>query len=118
MKAIKYLTTVSLLALAVGCSTSSVFRPWKMEQVQQGMAREQVVALLGAPESTTQEEEGVELLHYSFSRHINTPFEEEAMMGSAPTQTLEARRTEKQLDPDQYVVRLENGKVLSCYKKE
>ena len=89
MRAIHILTLAALLAVA-GCATAS-----KMNQLSIGMAKQEVISVMGSPASTASPGSGVELLRYRLS-----PTDDHAFHGIT----------------EEYFVRLANGKVDSYGK--
>lgn len=115
MKSLNYLTYTVVLILLAGCATT--FRPWKLSEVEEGMSRNQVVEILGAPDSV--ETNGTaEYLLYSYSEDYNPP----ASSGSAGTTMLDADREIKDMQIKQslkeykYSVKMVDG-VVQNYKE-
>lgn len=65
MKTIVAATVVSLLI--AGCATT--FKPWQLSEVEEGMNKEQVISILGEPNSSTNKD-GAEYLYYSYMEDL------------------------------------------------
>jgi hypothetical protein len=113
MKWIAHSGVIATLLLFTGCATT--FRPWLLSEIQPGMSKDQVVAVLGEPDFIEQQEDMV-LLHYTYSedfnlRPANNPF---AFEDINPTLRQDAFR--RSMVVYEYVVRMVDGKVLD-YKE-
>lgn len=111
MKTIKTIlaATVASLLLA-GCATS--FKPWQLSDVKEGMDKEQIIKILGVPDSTVNTN-NAEYLFYSYT--------EEMSPASAPLDTQDAidRRAEelsRTLTESKFQVVLVDGKMIN-YKE-
>lgn len=72
MKTKTYLAGLAALTLVAGCSTTPSFRPWKMEDVNAGMNRQEVIQLLGTPDAV-ELSDNKELLKYSYANDLHAP---------------------------------------------
>ncbi|HEY5653281.1 MAG TPA: hypothetical protein VIR63_02800 [Pontiella sp.] len=99
------------LAFLAGCATT--FQPWSLSKVEEGMERDQVVQLLGIPESSFVTN-GIERLLYTYRED---PISADDPLLDASTQfKTAAKRFDETLKEYRYVVILNNGKV-SGYKE-
>jgi hypothetical protein len=108
MKPMKYTALAMMLVLLAGCATT--FRPWKLSDIDEGMSREQVVQVLGEPDSV-ETENGAELLHYSYSENYNPPLAADTVQGRNASRGLEDKRIKQGLKEHRYTVKLVDGKV-------
>lgn len=114
---IKYTTLLVVLAFLAGCATT--FKPWKLSEVQEGMDRDQVVHLLGEPDSVTAIN-GEEHLCYSYRENYNPSMAaDSAYEYSAARENdwdAHQKKMEKSFKENQFIVILLDGKVLN-YKE-
>lgn len=111
MKIKRLLPTAVVVSLLMGCATT--FKPWKLSDVQEGMDRDQVVKILGAPDHSV-EKDGAEYLYYSYREEL----------APAPDVSLETaegidRRVEefnRTLEDVKYEVVIVEGKLVN-YKE-
>lgn len=54
---------IALTLLVAGCATT--FKPWQLSEIHEGMDRQQVVKILGEPDSVVSED-GAEYLYYTY----------------------------------------------------
>ena len=113
MKLIKYIPFLAFVSLLIGCATT--FRPWKLSEVKEGMTRGAVVEILGEPDSTDTED-GMELLYYSYSEGFNAASADNEIRFNETTDLLKEKALEDGLKEYHYVVKLTDGKVLD-YKE-
>ncbi len=109
----RYLLPLVAVLLVSGCSTT--FRPWNLSEVQEGMDREQVVAILGNPDFT-EIKDGTEQLHYLYQEDYNpssTPVPFADQNSESAYRELNNENAFKQYE---YVVILADGKVIN-YKE-
>ena len=106
MKAIKYISFVGACVLLVGCATT--FRPWKLSEVQEGMERSQVVAILGEPDRV-ETKNGEEFLYYSYSENYSTPPSDNSLQAYVDDREPRSQPIREYI----YSVTLVEGKVLS-----
>jgi outer membrane protein assembly factor BamE (lipoprotein component of BamABCDE complex) len=111
MKTIRTVLAVTVASLLVaGCATT--FKPWKLSEIQDGMDRDQVVKVLGAPDYT-ENKDGTEYLYYSFTEEPAPPSSASNDPAAMDRRAKELSRT---LDKQKYEVVLLDGKVTS-YKE-
>lgn len=113
MKTMRYFLACVVILLVAGCSTT--FRPWSLSEIKEGMDRDQVVRILGNPDST-EFKNGGEHLHYLYqedrsSAPDSVPFYDQN--SELAFRDLNNRRIFKQYE---YVVILVDGKVIN-YKE-
>ena len=110
MNAIKPITVGVALLLLAGCATT--FRPWKLSEVKEGMARKQVIATLGEPDSVEMKN-GTEILHYSYSEDYNPPTASGVANQStdSPERQLQDQQIKRSIQQHKYAVKLVDGKV-------
>lgn len=113
MKPIKHIAVVVALILLAGCATT--FRPWKLSEVQEGMDREQVVDLLGDPDSV-ETKDGAEYLYYSYSEDYNPPLSSDNPVEYENDRVLREYNLRRSLKEYKYAVKLVDGKVQN-YKE-
>ncbi|WP_372807549.1 outer membrane protein assembly factor BamE [Pontiella sp.] len=110
MKTLNMILAAVVLFLA-GCATT--FVPWKLSDVKEGMARDQVVKLLGEPDYTV-DKDGAELLYYSY---VEEPLPmSETSMDSHASMDQRAKSFSRTLTDVKYEVMLVDGKVIN-YKE-
>ena len=107
------LISASVVALILaGCATT--FKPWKLSDVQEGMEREQVVKILGAPDRT-ETKDGAEYLYYSYQESMGA-------VGDLSTETTTAeldkriRATTSYTETYRYEIMIVDGKLVN-YKE-
>ncbi|MEA2068234.1 MAG: outer membrane protein assembly factor BamE [Verrucomicrobiota bacterium] len=108
MKTIRTVMAVAGVFLIAGCATT--FKPWKLSEVNEGMERDQVVKILGAPDYAVNKD-GAEYIYYTYR-------EELAPMSDVSLETeagLERRVEEfnRTLKEGKYEVKLVEGKVVT-----
>jgi len=108
MKPMKHTALIVALVLLAGCATT--FRPWKLSEVEEGMTREQVVHILGEPDSV-ETENGAELLHYSYREDYNPPLADDSIQARNASRGLENQRIKRGFKEYKYAVKLVDGKV-------
>ena len=101
-----------VLMLAAGCATT--FRPWKLSDVQVGMEREQVIAILGEPDSV-ETKDGAEILHYAYRENYNPPLADDSVH-AGNNLGLQEKQLRDSAREYHYVVRMVDGKVMD-YKE-
>ncbi len=109
MKIIKYISYVALFALLVGCATT--FHPWKLSEVEEGMDRAQVVALLGEPEFV-EKKDGAEFLHYAYTEDDNPTPEKVYIQSTDTTRTFREQQLKRSFKEYKYAVKMVDGRVL------
>jgi outer membrane protein assembly factor BamE (lipoprotein component of BamABCDE complex) len=113
MKAIKYVSFVTLLTLLVGCATT--FRPWKLTEIQEGMDRAQVTEILGEPDSI-EVKEGSEFLYYSYRENNNIAPADSDFRAYDADRAMRDLQIQSSFKEYQYVVKMAEGKVQT-YKE-
>lgn len=113
MKVVKHLVLVVILALLAGCATT--FRPWMLSEVQEGMDKDQVIQILGEPDSIDVQD-GTELLQYVYSESYNPTSVSGTIETPDSPNNLQDWDAAKSFKEYKYVVELVDGKVLS-YKE-
>jgi outer membrane protein assembly factor BamE (lipoprotein component of BamABCDE complex) len=110
MNAIKPITVGVALLLLAGCATT--FRPWKLSEVKEGMARKQVIATLGEPDSVEMTN-GIEILHYSYNEDYNPPTASGLANQSvnSPERQIQDQQIKRSIKEHKYAVKLVDGKV-------
>jgi len=109
----RYLLPAVAFLLVSGCATA--FRPWNLSEIEEGMDRTQVVALLGNPDFT-EAKDGTEQLHYLYREDYNpssTPVPFSDQNSDKVYRDLDNEKAFKQYE---YVVILSDGKVIN-YKE-
>jgi outer membrane protein assembly factor BamE (lipoprotein component of BamABCDE complex) len=114
MKPLKCIVFVVTLVLLSGCTTT--FRPWLLSDVQEGMDRAQVEAILGTPDSVTMQD-GAEYLHYIYSEGYNPSLSSSSALAYDANAEFQVREIKESFKEHRYAVKLVDGKVLS-YKEE
>lgn len=112
MKTIKtiFVTTVVSL-LIVGCASTS-FKPWQLSDVKEGMDKNQVVKILGEPDSIVNTN-NAEYLYYSYREEMSPA------SGTLDTQDAIDRRADelsRTLTESKFEVVLVDGKMIN-YKE-
>lgn len=97
--------------LVAGCATT--FKPWQLSEIQEGMAQDQVVKILGMPDSSTTKN-GAEYYYYSYKEEM-TPVSDVTL---ETTEGIDRRVEEfnRTLKESKYEVILVDGKLLN-YKE-
>jgi outer membrane protein assembly factor BamE (lipoprotein component of BamABCDE complex) len=113
MKLPKYITFAVTLLLLAGCSTT--FRPWKLSEIEEGMDRNQVVDILGDPDSVEFKDQA-EYLYYSYTESVNPPLAGNAVQSADATLELHEDQVKQSFSVYRYVVKLVDGKVQN-YKE-
>ncbi len=113
MKPVKHIALVVALVLLVGCATT--FRPWKLSEVEEGMARAQVVDVLGEPDSVEMKD-GAEFLYYSYNEDYNPPLSAGTGNSDSPDQQARDSHVKRSFKEYKYAVKLVDGKVQN-YKE-
>jgi len=110
MKTMKYIAIVIALIIVAGCATT--FRPWNLSKIEPGMSKEQVVDILGKP-SAEKQDGNVEWMEYSYTDGpIVTPMEGTGQNFDQQYPFFE-ERIEREMKSYQYVVKLQDGKVVT-----
>jgi outer membrane protein assembly factor BamE (lipoprotein component of BamABCDE complex) len=111
MKTKKLLSIGVVSLLLVGCATT--FRPWKLSDVQENMTKDQVVSILGKPDSVVQSN-GMECLYYTYSKDYNpSPGSDVSLDVTNPQMRWQAYQIKQSTKKERYVVKIVDGKVLS-----
>ncbi|MDF7801572.1 outer membrane protein assembly factor BamE [Pontiellaceae bacterium B1224] len=111
MKTLKtILATATAALLIAGCATS--FKPWQLSEVKNGMNKEQIVKILGEPDSTM-EKDGAEYLYYSYAEEL--PPSSNDLETSDEVQR-RADELSQSLKESKYEVILVDGKMIN-YKE-
>jgi outer membrane protein assembly factor BamE (lipoprotein component of BamABCDE complex) len=113
MKSIKYVLFGVALALVFGCTTT--FRPWLLSDVKEGMDREQVVTILGAPDSVSTQDE-VEYLYYIYTEGYNPSLANGSARAYEADSEFKVQQIQQSFKEHKYAVKLVDGKVQS-YKQ-
>lgn len=113
MNVVKYIALVVVLALLTGCSTT--FRPWKLSEVQEGMDKDQVIQILGEPDSVDVKD-GVEFLQYTYSEDYNPSSANSDIHSPGSPNDIQEWEVKRSFKEYKYVVELVDGKVLT-YKE-
>jgi len=108
MKPMKYTLLTLSFILLLGCTTT--FRPWKLSEIEQGMSREQVVNILGEPDTVTTQD-GADLLHYSYRENYNPPMSSDDLVASSANRSYEDQQVARSMKEYKYVVKLVDGQV-------
>lgn len=113
MKPIKYTVfTVALICL-MGCTTA--FRPWLLSDVKEGMDREQVVSILGSPDSS-EIKDGAEYLYYTYAQGYNPSFSNSSIEEDIAFSKMRDNEIKESFAEYKYAVKLVDGK-LQGYKE-
>lgn len=99
---------LALTLFLAGCATT--FRPWILSEVEEGMARDQVVQLLGEPDSV-ETQDGTELLHYAYREDYNPPMADDNVHTPDAARSFEHKQMKRGSKEYHYVVKLVDGKV-------
>lgn len=111
MKTIKTVLVASLVSLLIaGCATS--FKPWQLSDVKEGMDKEQIVKILGEPDSTVNTN-NAEYLYYSY---IEDPAPASAPFDSQDAIDRRAEELSRTLTESKFEVVLVDGKMIN-YKQ-
>lgn len=113
MKTLRYFLPLSVVLCMAGCTTP--FRPWNLSDVHEGMDRDQVVRLLGNPDST-EVEDGAENLHYIYREDYNPTMKVDPFSDTDPERAFRDLNSQRMFKKFEYVVILVDGKV-SNYKE-
>ena len=108
MKPMNYTLLALLSLLLLGCATT--FRPWKLSEIEEGMSRDQVVQILGEPDSV-ETKDGADLLHYRYREDYNPPLSADAYSRPDADYTVEDRQLKRSAKEYRFVVKLVDGKV-------
>lgn len=105
------LMLATVVLFLAGCATT--FRPWKLSDVQEGMAKDEVVKILGQPDYT-EERDDAEYFYYTY-REEPAPAPEASM---ETNEEIERRigQLNRTLKESKYEVMLVEGKVVN-YKE-
>ena len=109
MKAILLHSLAIAALLLAGCAT--VFRPWLLSEVHEGMTRDQVVEILGNPDST-EVKNGVEYLHYVYEERYPSPASRYPAFDDGDW-LLQERQIEQGLKRYRFAVKIVDGKLES-----
>ena len=108
-KNLLFLGVVSLLLM--GCATT--FRPWKLSEIQENMTKDQVVSVLGNPDSVVVTN-GMEYLYYTYSTDYNPASGSDVSMDvTNPEMRWQAYQIKQSTKKERYVIKMVDGKVLS-----
>lgn len=110
MKSIKNTSLVLALLLVAGCATT--FRPWKLSDVQEGMDRDQVVKILGQPDSVEMKD-GVEFLYYNYSENYNPTTSSDSVQAFEADRKAKDDLVKQSAKEYRYSVKMVEGKVQS-----
>lgn len=111
MKTMKSFVAAGLAALlATGCSTT--FKPWKLSEVQEGMSRSEVIAVLGEPDYTV-EKDGAEYLYYTYAEE---PRDSGYELVTHDDMQRKAKALSRSFDETEYEVVVVEGKLIN-YKE-
>jgi hypothetical protein len=111
MKTLNMTLLAAVVLFLAGCATT--FVPWKLSDVKEGMARDQVVKLLGEPDYTA-DKDGAQFLYYSY---MEEPLPmSETTMDSHVAMDQRANSFSRTLKDSKYEVMLIEGKVIN-YKE-
>lgn len=113
MKIMRYSTVAVAALLLAGCATT--FRPWNLSQVQEGMPRDEVVRILGDPDSTEMKD-GAEHLFYTYREDYNPIPTSSGMYDQDIDRAFRDINRENAFKEYQYVVILVDGRVIN-YKQ-
>jgi outer membrane protein assembly factor BamE (lipoprotein component of BamABCDE complex) len=113
MKMIKHLPVIVTLMIMAGCATT--FKPVSLQEVTPGMTQEQVVALLGDPNTTSREGESV-TLHYDYIEGIDQNTFDSTIEGDHASSKRMERNLERQTRVQRFEVHLLDGKVVSHHQ--
>lgn len=108
MKTIKHLPLVVALSLLVGCATT--FRPWRLSEIQEGMRKDQVVKILGEPDST-ETRDNEERLFYSYNEGYNPAPADADIRAHDASRAFREQQLKRSLKEYKYVVTLVDGKM-------
>ncbi|MDZ8118833.1 outer membrane protein assembly factor BamE domain-containing protein [Pontiella agarivorans] len=106
----KSILAAGAVVLLAGCATS--FKPWKLSDVREGMSRNEVVSVLGDPDST-EIRNGAEYLYYTYQEESRGSGWSDAM-----NETMERKAEEltRILSETRYEVVMVDGKLIN-YKE-
>ena len=108
MKTIRIIISVAVAFLIAGCATT--FKPWKLSEVNEGMERDQVVKILGAPDYAVNKD-GAEYIYYTYREEL-APMSDVSLETEAGIE----RRVEKfnrTLKENKYEIKLVDDKVVT-----
>lgn len=108
----KIMSAGTALLLLAGCA-STTFKPWKMEEIQVGMPKEQVTEILGTPDYTINKD-GAEFYYYTYQPDV-APMPDGALDNDAVME----RRVEEvsnAMDGEKYEIKIVDGKVADSKK--
>jgi hypothetical protein len=108
MKPMNYTLLALSFLLLLGCATT--FRPWKLSEIEDGMSRDQVVQILGEPDSV-ETKDGADLLHYSYREDYNPPLSADDYHTPGADRRIEDQQFIRSAKEYRYVVELVDGKV-------
>ena len=104
----KYTLLALSFLLLLGCATT--FRPWKLSEIEEGMSRDQVVQILGEPDSVDTKD-GADLLHYSYREDYNPPMSADDYNTPDAVLLVEEKQFRRAAKEYHFVVELVDGKV-------
>lgn len=104
----KYTFVMLSLVLILGCTTT--FRPWKLSEIEEGMSRQQVVQILGEPDSVSTKD-GADLLYYSYRESYNPPMSSDDINAPRAGGGFEEKQLKRSMKEYKYVVKLVDGEV-------
>ena len=110
MKTINYLALVVVAGFLFGCATT--FYPQELSKLKPGMNRENIVLLLGEPDSSKKTTTGGEVLVYTYREDYVHDSNDDSFS------SLRKKQFEKSLKTDTYIVNLVDGKMVDYKKKK
>ncbi len=109
----KTLVLLGISLVIAGCTTP--FRPWNLSEIREGMDREQVIRILGQPD-TVEFQDGAEYLHYVYQEDYNPSLSAEPFYNMDSERAFQALDSGEAFKQYEYVVILTEGKVIN-YKE-
>jgi outer membrane protein assembly factor BamE (lipoprotein component of BamABCDE complex) len=113
MKPMKCIVLLAVVALLAGCTTT--FRPWLLSDVKEGMDKEQVISILGDPDSS-ERKDGAEYLYYLFTEGYNAPLSGDNLIFDDSNHSIQREAIKQGFDEHKYAVKFVDGKMQS-YKE-
>ena len=110
MKVMLCASLVAALVLLTGCETT--FRPWNLSEIEEGMSRDEVVRILGEPDSA-ESENGTEVLHYIYQENYNPPLYDDSIHAGMSDRKFWDEQMRQGFREYHYTVKLVDGRVLS-----
>ena len=115
MKIIQYFLSVVSVGFLLGCATT--FQPSELSKLKVGMNRDEILLLLGKPDSSKKIANGGEILVYTYCEDYVHNSDDDSF-STTYSSSLEKRQFEKSLKTDTYVVHLVDGKMVDYKKKK